>query len=85
MPAAILTESYKFTGPLTIGLKDQALMLEEAERYGAPVWIAPRILEFYREAAAAGYKDQDSMRVFLYMKSLTWPEGGAEVAPEWKE
>ena len=85
VPAAILTESYKFNGPLTIGLKDQALMLEEAERYGAPVWIAPRILEFYREAAAAGYKDQDSMRVFLYMKSLTWPEGGAEVAPEWKE
>ena len=85
VPAAILTESYKFNGPLTIGLKDQALMLEEAERYGAPVWIAPRILEFYREAAAAGYKDQDSMRVFLYMKSLTWPEGGAGVAPEWKE
>lgn len=68
VPAAILTGTYKFNGPLTIGLKDQALLLEEARRVGARMWIAPRVLETYEEAAAAGYRDQDGMRLFLYMK-----------------
>lgn len=67
VPAAILTGTYKFNGPLTIGLKDQALLLEEARRLGARMWIAPRVLETYEEAAAAGYRDQDGMRLFLYM------------------
>ncbi|SAK85210.1 3-hydroxyisobutyrate dehydrogenase [Caballeronia catudaia] len=69
VPAAILTGTFKFNGPLTIGLKDEALLLEEAQRCGAPTWIAPRILELYEEAAAAGYRDEDSMKVFLYMQS----------------
>lgn len=68
VPAAILTGTYKFNGPLTIGLKDQALLLEEAQRLDARMWIAPRVLETYQEAAAAGYRDQDGMRLFLYMK-----------------
>jgi 3-hydroxyisobutyrate dehydrogenase-like beta-hydroxyacid dehydrogenase len=68
VPAAILTGTYAFNGPLTIGLKDQALLLEEARQLGVRMWIAPRILETYQEAAAAGYRDQDGMRVFLYMK-----------------
>lgn len=85
VPAAILTGMYKFNGPLTIGLKDEALLLEEAERYGAPLWIAPRVLELYREAAAAGFKNEDGMRVFLYMQSQSLPDGGAKVAPEWSE
>lgn len=81
----ILTGTYNFGAALSLGLKDEALLIEEAERYGAPVWIAPRILEIYREAAAAGYRDQDSMRVFLYMQSQSLPDGGAKVAPEWRE
>ena len=64
VPAAILTGLYKYNGPLTIGLKDEALVLEEAERHGAALWLAPRILELYREAAAAGYRDEDSMKVY---------------------
>lgn len=68
VPAAILTGTYKFNGPLSIGLKDQALLLEEARRLDARMWIAPRVLETYQEAAAAGYRDQDGMRLFLYMK-----------------
>lgn len=67
VPAAILTGTYKFNGPLTIGLKDQALLLEEAKQLGARLWIAPRVLETSREAAAAGYRDEDGMKVFLYM------------------
>jgi hypothetical protein len=42
---------------------------EEAERRGIPLWIAPRVLETFREAAAAGYRDKDGMRVYQYMHS----------------
>ena len=68
VPAAILTGTYKFNGPLSIGLKDHALLLEEARRLGARMWIAPRVLETYEEAAAAGYREQDGMRLFIYMQ-----------------
>lgn len=70
IPAAILSGTFRYGGPLTTGLKDEALMIEEAEHYGAALWIAPRILELYREAAAAGYASQDSMRLFTYVQSL---------------
>lgn len=78
VPAAILTGTYTFNGPLTIGLKDHALLLEEASRLGARLWIAPRVLETYEEAAAAGYRDQDGMRLFLYMLE----QSGASQADE---
>ena len=81
----ILIGKYSFGANLTIGLKDEAALLEEAERYSAPLWLAPRILEIYREAAAADYSDQDSMRVFLYMQSQSLPDGGAQIAAEWRE
>jgi 3-hydroxyisobutyrate dehydrogenase-like beta-hydroxyacid dehydrogenase len=85
VPAAILTGAFKYNGPLSIGLKDEALVLEEAERHGAPLWLAPRILELYREAAAAGYREEDSMKVYLFMQSQSLPEGGAKLAPRWTE
>lgn len=85
VPAAILSGTFKYNGPLSIGLKDEALVLEEAQRHGAPLWLAPRILELYREAAAAGYRDEDSMKVFLFMQSQSLPEGGAKIAPQWNE
>jgi 3-hydroxyisobutyrate dehydrogenase-like beta-hydroxyacid dehydrogenase len=85
VPAAILSGTYKYNGPLSIGLKDEALVLEEAERYGAALWLAPRILELYREAAAAGYREEDSMRMYLFMQSQSLPEGGAHLAPRWAE
>lgn len=68
VPAAILTGLFKFNGPLAIGLKDEALLLEEARRCNAPLWLAPRILEIYEEAAAAGYRLEDGMRLFQYMQ-----------------
>ena len=85
VPAAILTGTFKYNGPLSIGLKDEALVLEEAERHGAALWLAPRILELYREAAAAGYREEDSMKMFLFMQSQSLPEGGAKLAPRWAE
>jgi 3-hydroxyisobutyrate dehydrogenase-like beta-hydroxyacid dehydrogenase len=85
VPAAILSGTFKYNGPLSIGLKDEALVLEEAQRHGAPLWLAPRILELYREAAAAGYRDEDSMKVFLFMLSQALPEGGTKLAPRWAD
>jgi 3-hydroxyisobutyrate dehydrogenase-like beta-hydroxyacid dehydrogenase len=78
VPAAILSGTYKFNGPLTIGLKDQALLLEEARQLGARLWIAPRVLETYEEAAAAGYRDQDGMRLFLYMQEQQSGKSGGK-------
>ena len=78
VPAAILTGSYKFNGPLSIGLKDHALLLEEARQLGARMWIAPRVLETYEEAAAAGYREQDGMRLFIYMQEQSANSGGKE-------
>ncbi|RZL90711.1 MAG: NAD(P)-dependent oxidoreductase [Variovorax sp.] len=85
VPAAILSGTFKYNGPLSIGLKDEALVLEEAERHGAALWLAPRILELYREAAAAGYREEDSMKMYLFMQSQSLPEGGAHLAPRWAE
>jgi len=85
VPAAILSGTFKYNGPLSIGLKDEALVLEEAEHHGAALWLAPRILELYREAAAAGYRDEDSMKMYLFMQSQSLPEGGAKLAPHWAE
>ena len=79
VPASILTKTYKFNGPLAIGLKDEALLLEEAQRVGAALWLGPRILEFYREAAMAGYRDEDSMKAFLYIASQSAPEYEAAI------
>jgi len=84
VPAAILTKTDKVNSPLSLGIKDETLLLEEAARYGAAMWTAPRIVEFYREAAAAGYKNEDSMKVFLYVQSQS-ARGGAKLAPDWKE
>jgi 3-hydroxyisobutyrate dehydrogenase-like beta-hydroxyacid dehydrogenase len=80
VPAAILTGTYQFNGPLTIGLKDHALLLEEARRLGARLWIAPRVLETYQEAAAAGYREQDGMRLYLYMLSQSVDPAAADPA-----
>ena len=75
VPAAILTGTYKFNGPLSIGLKDHALLLEEARQLGARMWIAPRVLETYQEAADAGYREQDGMRLFIYMQEQSVKPG----------
>jgi 3-hydroxyisobutyrate dehydrogenase-like beta-hydroxyacid dehydrogenase len=70
VPLAILSGTYKYGGPLTTGLKDEALMIEEAKVFDSPLWLGPRILELYREAAAAGYRHEDSMRLFTYVQSV---------------
>ncbi|UUZ77193.1 hypothetical protein LP414_07750 [Polaromonas sp. P1(28)-13] len=50
-----------------------------------PLWLAPRILEVYREAAAAGYRHEDSMKVMLHMQAQSLPDGGYKLSPKWAE
>lgn len=67
IPAAILSGAFTFNGRLAISIKDQTLLAEEAEDLGAPLWLAPRLLETLKEAAAAGYLEKDSMELMQYM------------------
>ena len=67
IPAAIFTGRFTFNGRLTISLKDEALLLEEAKEQGVPLWLAPRLLETLQEAADGGYCDSDSMYVIQHM------------------
>lgn len=67
VPQAILSGSFSFNGRLAISIKDQTLLQEEAEALGAKLWVAPRLLETLKEAAAAGYLDKDSMLLMQYM------------------
>lgn len=70
-PKAILPRTFTFGGPLTIGLKDMELFLEEAQRQGTPLWVAPRVMALFREAAEHGFKEKDFMRLVEYVESLT--------------
>lgn len=65
--AAILSGTFKFNGQLGISIKDEGLLLEEAEELGVQLWVAPRLLETLQEAAAGGYLEKDSTLVMQYM------------------
>jgi 3-hydroxyisobutyrate dehydrogenase-like beta-hydroxyacid dehydrogenase len=67
VPAAILSGTFKFGARLANSIKDETLLLEEAEALGVPLWVAPRLLETLKKAAADGYLDQDSMLLIQYM------------------
>lgn len=67
VPSAILSGTFKFNGRLAISIKDETLLLEEAENLGVPLWVAPRLLDTLKEAASAGYLDKDSMLLMQYM------------------
>lgn len=67
VPAAIFSGSFKFNGRLAISVKDQTLLLEEANELSVPLWLAPRLLETLQEAAEAGYGDKDGMLLIEHM------------------
>lgn len=69
-PAAVLPRTFKYGGNLSIGLKDSELIVKEAAGLGAPLFVMPKVLELFRAAAAAGYKDRESLRVFEYVEQL---------------
>jgi 3-hydroxyisobutyrate dehydrogenase-like beta-hydroxyacid dehydrogenase len=67
MEAAILSGTFKFNGYLGNSIKDEGLLLEEAEQLGVPLWVAPSLLATLKAAAADGYLDKDSMFLIQYM------------------
>ena len=69
-PQTILPRKFRPKGSMAIGLKDAELFIEEAKALQVPTWIGPRVLEMYQEAAAAGYKNIDSMRMIEYVEKL---------------
>jgi 3-hydroxyisobutyrate dehydrogenase-like beta-hydroxyacid dehydrogenase len=69
-PQSILPRRFKANGSMAIGLKDAELFLEEARALNVPTWIGPRVLEMYKEAAAAGYANLESMRMIEYVEKL---------------
>lgn len=69
-PAAVLPRTFKYGGNLTTGLKDAELIVKEAAALGAPLFVMPKVLELFRDAAAAGYKDRESLRVLEYVEKL---------------
>lgn len=69
-PAAVLPRTFKYGGNLSTGLKDAELIVKEAAELGAPLFVMPKVLELFRDAAAAGYKDRESLRVLEYVEKL---------------
>jgi 3-hydroxyisobutyrate dehydrogenase-like beta-hydroxyacid dehydrogenase len=69
-PAAVLPRTFKYGGNLSTGLKDAELIVKEAAGLGAPLFVMPKVLELFRDAAAAGYKNRDSLRVLEYVEKL---------------
>jgi 3-hydroxyisobutyrate dehydrogenase-like beta-hydroxyacid dehydrogenase len=67
IPLALFSGGSKSNSQMTLSLKDEALLIEEAEKLGAGLWVAPRLLETLQEAAAAGYRDKDSMMLVQYL------------------
>lgn len=79
-PAAVLSRTYKYGGNLSTGLKDAELIVNEAAKLETPLFVMPKVLELFREAAAAGYKDRESLRLIEYVEKLA----GLESPPDRK-
>lgn len=80
MSEAIFSGTFKFNGHLGISIKDETLLIEEAGKHEVPLWVAPRLLETLKEAAEAGYLEQDSMNVIRYMGERAAFDVAAHVA-----
>jgi len=69
-PAAILTRTFQYGGQLRNGLKDAKLFLDEAKSLGVHLWVTPKVLEMYQDAAANGYLEGDGMGIYKFVEKL---------------
>jgi len=67
IPAAIRSGQFAYGARLANSIKDETLLMDEAEALGVPLWIAPRMVEMLKAAAEAGYLDRDSMFLIQFM------------------
>jgi 3-hydroxyisobutyrate dehydrogenase-like beta-hydroxyacid dehydrogenase len=70
IPAAVRSGEFAYGARLANSIKDESLLIDEATALGVPLWVAPRMVETLKAAAAAGYLDQDSMFLIQYMGEL---------------
>ncbi|MFN8682389.1 NAD(P)-dependent oxidoreductase [Paracoccus sp. P2] len=67
IPAAVRSGQFAYGARLANSIKDESLLMDEAAALGVPLWVAPRMVETLKAAAAAGYLDQDSMFLIQFM------------------
>jgi 3-hydroxyisobutyrate dehydrogenase-like beta-hydroxyacid dehydrogenase len=67
IPAALQSGAFAYGARLANSVKDEALLIKEADALGVPLWLAPSMLETLNKAAQAGYLDEDSMFLIQYM------------------
>ena len=78
-PAAILNRTFKYGGQLRNGLKDAQLFLDEAKSLGVHLWVTPKVLEMYQDAAANGYLEGDGMGIYKFVQKLAGLDPDAQV------
>jgi 3-hydroxyisobutyrate dehydrogenase-like beta-hydroxyacid dehydrogenase len=67
IPAAVRSGQFAYGARLANSVKDESLLIDEANALGVPLWVAPRMVELLKEAAAAGYMEKDSMFLIQFM------------------
>jgi 3-hydroxyisobutyrate dehydrogenase-like beta-hydroxyacid dehydrogenase len=68
--AAVRSGEFAYGAKLANSVKDEALLAQEAQRLGVPLWLAPRMIETLETAAKAGFLEKDSMFLIQYMGEM---------------
>lgn len=67
IPAAIRSGQFAYGARLANSIKEESLLMDEAEALGVPLWLAPRMVETLKTAAQAGLLEKDSMFLIQFM------------------
>jgi 3-hydroxyisobutyrate dehydrogenase-like beta-hydroxyacid dehydrogenase len=67
IPAAVRSGQFAYGARLANSIKDESLLMDEADALGVPLWLAPRMVETLKTAAQAGFLDKDSMFLIQFM------------------
>lgn len=70
VPAAVRSGEFAYGAKLANSVKDESLLIQEAQRLGVPLWLAPRMAETLETAAKAGFLEKDSMFLIQYMGEM---------------
>jgi 3-hydroxyisobutyrate dehydrogenase-like beta-hydroxyacid dehydrogenase len=68
--AAVRSGEFAYGAKLANSVKDESLLMQEAQRLGVPLWLAPRMIETLETAAKAGFREKDSMVLIQYMGEM---------------
>jgi aldehyde dehydrogenase (NAD+) len=68
--AAVRSGEFAYGAKLANSVKDESLLIQEAQRLGVPLWLAPRMIETLETGAKAGFLEKDSMFPIQYMGEM---------------